>query len=67
MARCLAAVVKGLKPHLVVGVEHGEVADAQDDLVQQFLHGGVVRAVPDQVAGDVAELQGQALLPQTSL
>ena len=42
--------------HLVVVVEDTEVSDGEDDFVQQVLV-GVMRAVPQQVARDVAELQ----------
>ena len=41
--------------HLVIKMTNSEVADTDDNLMQQFL-GVVVGTVPDQVASDVTEL-----------
>lgn len=54
------------EPHLVVCVVDGEVAHADDDLMQQLL-GGVLGAVPKKGADDVAESQRQALSSQDRL
>ena len=53
--------------YLIVQVEHGEVADDEDDFVQQVLTRGEVAAVPHQVCRYVAELQRGALGSQGSL
>ena len=50
------------RAHLVVGMVDGEVAHADDDLMEQLLT-LVLGAVPEQRAGDVTEGQGQALCP----
>lgn len=48
---------------MVFGIEDGEVADTENDFVKQFFVSQPA-AVPDQVAGDVPELQGHPLLPK---
>ena len=47
-------------------MQDGEVTHAQDNLVQQVLV-KVVAAVPDEVAGDVTELQRHPFLTQGTL
>lgn len=48
---------------MVFGIEDGEVADTENNFVKQFFISQPT-AVPDQVAGDVPELQGHPLLPK---
>lgn len=55
-----------LDDQLVVGVEEGEVADAEDDFVQEKIVTAAV-AIPEQVAGNVSKLQGRPLLAETRL
>lgn len=48
---------------MVFWIEDGEVANTENDFVKQFFVGQPA-AVPDQVAGNVPELQGHPLLPK---
>lgn len=52
--------------HLVVRMVDGEVAYADDDLMQQFLR-AVLRAVPQQRTHDVSKGQRQSLSSQNRL
>ena len=52
--------------NLVVGIEKGKVANAENDLVQEVVV-TVVLAVPQQEAGDVSELQRSSFLTQDGL
>lgn len=52
--------------YLIVPVLNGEVTDDGDHLVQQVLL-LVLRAVPQEVAGDVPELEGDAFGAQQAL
>ena len=47
-------------------MQYAEVADAENDLVQQFFIGQFV-AEPEQVAGDVTELKWHALATKGAL
>lgn len=51
---------------LVVWVKCGEITNTEDDLMQQFLR-RLLRAEPDEVTGDVTELQGQAFCSKSFL
>lgn len=51
---------------LIVWVKDREVAHTEYHLMEQLL-GRDMRAVPDEVAGDVTEFQRQALFPQGAL